>query len=179
MTTLFIPILLFTILFEANTIAGSINGQDEFISLKTQHNQPFKDDDIRYEMNLDKHSIKFSQFDHKVERRSLRKRKDFSLDSITIDNIEIKINWEDFLKGKRIGSAFTLKKNRRFIENALLYSPKDGVFTVRGLLDATSYLGEVKIIKDKKKFDNSSQDSVQFKINTPRIVSGMSVLVRE
>ena len=117
-----------------------------------------------YGMIEDQYSKKF----HRV-RRSF-------LDSIAIESIEIKLNWEEFLKGKRIGSAFTLKKNRRYIENALLYSPKDGVFTVRGLLDATSYIGEVRVVIDKKvKFDNSSQESIQFKINSPRIVTGMSI----
>lgn len=84
-----------------------------------------------------------------------------------------------FFKGDRLGSAFVLKKGEKYVEYAVLYKPRDSSFVVRGLLDATGYMGELRIVRTKEALANinstSLKDILIFKLDTPRIVPGMDI----
>uniref|UniRef100_A0A146M5B0 Very low-density lipoprotein receptor n=2 Tax=Lygus hesperus TaxID=30085 RepID=A0A146M5B0_LYGHE len=98
------------------------------------------------------------------------------LDNPTVDSVEATLSWENMARGERLGSSFVLKKGEKFMEYAVLYKPRDSSFVVRGLLDATGYMGELKVLRNKEALadinSTNTKDSTVFKLDTPRIISG-------
>ncbi|KAL1139611.1 hypothetical protein AAG570_006593 [Ranatra chinensis] len=92
-----------------------------------------------------------------------------------IESVEVKLNWENFLKGKHVATGLMLRKGQKVVENLVLYAPRDRYYTFRGLLDASGYLGEIRVIRLKEaitKFNATNlADFMIFKIDTARIIS--------
>lgn len=117
----------------------------------------------------------YSLFKNKTTTRKKRSLPPQFLENVIIENVEAKFSWDEYLSGDRIGTSFILRKGNRFVENAVLYYPRDESFVVRNLQDASGYQGELRVVKDKSALDgwnnSSRKDTTFFRFDSARIVS--------